>query len=72
MAMNNPFMDNYRVGTECWNKKAPNIAHQFVNETSRMVLLKFTCNFGFGKKHNTGEQRLHNEDKDSGVLKTGK
>ena len=72
MAMNNPFMNNYRVGTECWNKKAPNIAHQFVNETSRMALLKFTGNFDFGKKHNTGEQRLHNEDKDSGVLKTGK
>ena len=35
LAMNNPFMDNYRIGSENWNRRAGNTSYQYVNETSR-------------------------------------
>ena len=67
-AMNNPFMDNYKVGSENWNKYGKNYAYRYVNETSRMMLLKFTWSLNFGRKHSTMQQRIKNEDTDTGVL----
>jgi hypothetical protein len=68
LAMNNPFIDNYRIGSENWNKQAPFTNYRYVNETSRMLLVKVTCNLDFGRKHQTAQQRLQNEDTDTGIL----
>lgn len=72
VAMNNPFMDNYRFGSENWNKQAPNTSYRYVNETSRMFLVKLTYGLDFGRKRDTRKQRLQNEDTDTGVLKGNK
>ena len=50
LAMNNPFMDNYRIGCENWNRRAGNTSYQYVNETSRMLLVKVTYGMDFGRK----------------------
>jgi hypothetical protein len=43
-----------------------------MNETTRMVTLRFTYNFSFGRTFNTAQKRLNNADNDSGVMSTGK
>lgn len=70
--MNNPFMDNYRIGCENWNRRAGNTSYQYVNETSRMLLVKVTYGMDFGRKRKTAAKRIQNEDTDTGILKGNK
>ena len=72
LAMNNPFMDNYRIGSENWNRRAGNTSYQYVNETSRMLLVKVTYGMDFGRKRKTAAKRIQNEDTDTGILKGNK
>lgn len=72
LAMNNPFMNNYRVGSENWNQRAGNTSYQYVNETSRMLLMKLTYGMNFGRKRKTTDRRIQNEDTDTGIVKGSK
>ena len=72
LAMNNPFMNNYKVGSENWNRNAHNNTYQYVNETSRMLLVKLTYGLDFGNKHKNIIQQIQNEDNDTGVVKGSK
>lgn len=69
LAMNNPFMDNYKTGSENWNKYGKNYSYRYVNETSRMMLLNFNWSFNFGRKYDVVKQKIINEDSDTGILK---
>ena len=71
-AMNNPFMNNYKIGKENWNRYGNSKNYRFINETSKMMLIKVAYGMNFGKKHNSIKQRIHNEDIDTGVLDSSK
>ena len=70
--MNNPFLNNYKIGSKNFNKQAPYQNYQYINETSKMFLVKWTWNLDLGRNYKAGKQRLQNEDNDSGVVKSNK
>jgi hypothetical protein len=72
LAMNNPFMNNYKIGRENWNRQAHHKSYQYVNETSRMLLVKLTYGLDFGNKHKNIRQQIQNEDNDTGVVRGSK
>ncbi len=72
LAMNNPFLNNYKIGSKNFNKQAPYQNYQYINETSKMFLVKWTWNLDLGRNYKAGKQRLQNEDNDSGVVKSNK
>jgi hypothetical protein len=72
LAMNNPFMNNYKIGRENWNRQAHHKSYQYVNETSRMLLVKLTYGLDFGNKHKNVRQQIQNEDNDTGVVRGSK
>lgn len=69
IAMNNPFADNYRVGSENWNKQAGFENYFYINETSKLIALKVTWNAEFGKSKKRLDRRFQNSDTDTGVVK---
>jgi len=68
----NPFVDNYKTEEENWSKYASFKKKNYIGESSRMFLAKFTYNFSFGRKFNAGNKRTDNQDTESGVMNTGK
>ena len=68
----NPFADNYKVDTENRSQYASYKKSMYINESSRMLLLRFAYNFSFGRSFKAGQKRLNNTDDDSGVMSTGK
>ncbi|MDR1259412.1 MAG: outer membrane beta-barrel protein [Tannerellaceae bacterium] len=72
LGMFNPFADNYRVDTENRSQYASYKKSHYINESSRMVVLRLTYNFSFGRTFKAGERRLNNADEDSGVMSAGK
>lgn len=72
LAMNNPFMDNYRFGSENRNSQANHTSHRYINETSRMLLVKMTYGLDFGRKRKNAVQRIKNEDTDTGIVSGSK
>ena len=70
--MFNPFADNYKEDTENRSQYASYKKSLYVNESSRMFLLRLTYNFSFGRSYKAGQRRLNNADEDSGVMSTGK
>ena len=70
--MFNPFADNYKVDTENRSRYASYKKSMYINESSRMFLLKLAYNFSFGRTFKAGQKRLNNADDDSGVMSTGK
>jgi len=72
VGMFNPFVDNYHQDTENWSRYASFRRSNYINESSRAILLNFTWNFSFGRKFNSSDKRLNNADDDSGVMKSGK
>ena len=71
LAMNNPFMNNYRIGFKNFSKQAPYQNYQYINETSKMFLVRWTWNFDYGRKYKSKKQKIQNEDNDTGVMKSG-
>jgi hypothetical protein len=67
-----PFVDNYKQETENRSQYASYKKTNYINETSRMLMVRFSYNFSFGRTFKAGERRLNNADEDSGVLNTGK
>ena len=65
-------MNNYKIGSENWNNIASSHSYRYVNETSRMVLIKVTYGLDSGSKHKTANQLILNEDNDTGIIKGSK
>ncbi|GHV52522.1 hypothetical protein FACS1894181_15670 [Bacteroidia bacterium] len=70
--MFNPFSDNYKQQSENRSEHASYKRSNYINETSRLITLRLTWNFSFGRKFNDIQKRLNNADNDSGVMSTGK
>lgn len=68
----NLFSTNYRIGSENFNAFAPSKNWMYIKESSHVVGLSFSWNFSFGRKNESAEKRLHNEDNNAGTLKSGK
>jgi hypothetical protein len=72
LGMFNPFADNYRQKTENRSQYASYKKVNYVNESSRMLLIRMSYNFSFGRKFDSAQKRLNNADDESGVMNTGK
>jgi hypothetical protein len=72
VGMFNPFADNYKEERENRSQYASYKKSNYINETSRMLLLRFNYNFSFGRTFKANQKRLNNADDDSGVMSTGK
>lgn len=68
----NIFNNNYRMGNENFSAFAPSKNWMYAKETARMIALNVSWNFSFGRKYESAEKRLHNEDNNAGTLKSGK
>lgn len=68
----NPFSDNYRIGNENFSPIASSKNWKYIKESSRLFAVTFSWNFSFGRKYESAEKRLHNEDNNAGTLKSGK
>lgn len=68
----NVFTDNYKVGNENLSPLASSKYWMYINESSRMFAFTLSWNFSFGRKYESAERRLHNEDTNAGTLKSGK
>jgi len=72
VGMFNPFTDNYKQETENWSQYASFKKTNYIQESSRMLLLRLSWNFSFGRSYNTAQKRLNNADDESGVMNAGK
>ncbi len=68
----NPFANNWKVGSENRNASAPSKNWIYIKESSQLYALKISYNFSFGRKYESAQKRLNNEDKDSGVMSSKK
>ena len=68
----NPFVDNYRMGGEMFSKVAPSKNWWYVKESCRLFVVKVSWNISFGRKYETMQKRVNNEDSNAGTLKSGK
>lgn len=68
----NPFVDNYRMGGEMFSKVAPSKNWWYVKESCRLFVAKVSWNISFGRKYETMQKRVNNEDSNAGTLKSGK
>ena len=68
----NPFSNNYKIGSENFSPLAPSKNWMYIKESSRVFALTLSWNFSFGRKYESAERRLHNEDNNAGTLKSGK
>lgn len=68
----NLFSNNYRTGNENFNAVAPSKNWSYFKESSCLVAMKLSWNFSFGRKYESRQKRLNNEDTTSGTLKSGK
>lgn len=72
LSMFNPFTDNYKQVNENWSQYASYKRVNYINESSRLLMVHFSYNFSFGRKFTAAQKRLHNSDNDSGVMSSGK
>ncbi len=70
--MINPFVNNWKAGSENLNASAPSKNWVYIKETSRLLALKVAYNFNFGRKYQSSQKRLNNEDTDTGVMSSRK
>lgn len=70
--MINPFVDNFKLVNENWNKIASYKRTNYVNETSRMFVVRLAWNFNFGRTYKAKSKTLNNQDTDTGILNSGK
>ncbi|MDD4516436.1 outer membrane beta-barrel protein [Massilibacteroides sp.] len=72
LSMFNPFSDNFKQVNENWSQHASYKHANYINESSRLLMVHFSYNFSFGRKFTAAQKRLHNSDSDSGVMSSGK
>ncbi|CUP18223.1 Uncharacterised protein [Phocaeicola vulgatus] len=63
---------NYRMGGEMFSKVAPSKNWWYVKESCRLFVAKVSWNISFGRKYETMQKRVNNEDSNAGTLKSGK
>lgn len=68
----NPFTNNYHNGDENFSALAPSKNWWYLKESSRLFVIHLSWNFSFGRKFQSVEKRLYNEDSNQGTLKSGK
>lgn len=64
----NPFLGKYERIGEYKNKYTPNSIKAYINDFSRMILLKFSWNFNYGRKTKSINKRMNNSDTDPGII----
>jgi len=64
-----PFSTKYKRVSEVWNIYTPLKTDGYINDFSRMILLRFSWNFNYGRKAKTIDRRLNNSDTDSGIMR---
>lgn len=64
-----PFSSTYKRHEENWNKYVPSTSNMYSNDFSRMVMVKFSWNFNYGRKVQGGNKRLNNQDNDAGIVR---
>ncbi|MDR0573358.1 MAG: carboxypeptidase-like regulatory domain-containing protein [Tannerella sp.] len=72
LGMFNPFTDNYKQSDENRSIYASYKKVNYIDESSRMVLIQLTYNFSFGRTFDAKRKRLNNADDDSGVMNAKK
>ncbi|MCD8186318.1 MAG: hypothetical protein LUD68_07675 [Rikenellaceae bacterium] len=65
-------MDNYKTKSENWSRYASYYKTNYIGESSRLYMIKFTYNFSFGRHFNAGQKKIDNQDTETGVMRTGK
>ncbi len=68
----NLFLDNYKVLNENWSQYASYKQAMYINESSRLFFLTFSYRFEFGRKYQSTNKRLNNQDNNTGVESAGK
>ena len=68
----NPFSDNYKVVNENWSQHATIKKANYINESSRLVMVQFSWNLSFGRKYASAQKKLQNSDSDSGIVTNSK
>lgn len=64
-----PFSSQYKRHEENWNRYVSSTSNMFANDFSRMVMVKFSWNFNYGRKVQGGNKRIHNQDTDAGIVR---
>jgi hypothetical protein len=67
-----PFSSSYYQDSENRSAYASWKKRNYINESSRLLLLTFAWNMNFGRTFQSGQKRLNNTDEDAGVMKAGK
>ncbi|BEG99678.1 hypothetical protein BSYN_19430 [Bacteroides sedimenti] len=70
--MLDPFVNDYKVGGENRNALAPSKNWKYIKESSQLFVLKISYNFSFGRKYQSAQKKLNNQDTDSGVMSGSK
>ncbi len=68
----NVFSNNYKIGSENFSPLAPSKNWIYFKESSQLYAIRLSWNFSFGRKYESTQRRLHNEDNSAGTLKSGK
>ena len=70
--MINPFVNNWKAGSENLNASAPSKNWVYIKETSRLFAIQVSYSFNFGRKYQSSQKRLNNQDTDTGVMSSNK
>jgi len=70
--MINPFVDNWKAGSENLNASTPSKNWVYIKETSRLFAIQVSYSFNFGRKYQSSQKRLNNQDTDTGVMSSNK
>lgn len=68
----NPFINDYKQGSEKFNSIAPSKNWFYIKESSRLFAINVSWNISFGRKYDSRSRRLNNEDSGTSTLKSGK
>ena len=63
-----PFSGQYKRYSENRNLYSPAKMDTYANDFARMLLLKFSWNFNYGRRMKDSRKRLNNTDTDSGIV----
>jgi hypothetical protein len=69
LSMIYPYSSGYKSGSELLSNIAYSKSWIRINENGRMLVLNFSWNVDYGKKHQSGKKTLSNSDTDSGIVK---
>lgn len=68
LMMLNPFENDYCRNEDNLNKYAGNTLEYHIDDSARMIWATLSWNFSFGRDYKSGNKRMNNSDRDSGVM----